>query len=150
MSIESYGLKISLLDYDVNSATPEQCSVDSHYDSFKIAFDAPSPLEGNITVNIPNDLNINTTYPILAINTNYNYIPAFYLFYDNVSSTTINPLNGEVGTIFDLDELGICYFQAVVQPLQIVFQLVIGSTYDSYITGGTYAFRYYVFAEDGI
>lgn len=145
--MNDWGLKISLPGYDVNSATPEQCSVHSSYDSFKIALNAPTPLEGNILVTF-SDNPVAGIYTIYTIHHPYNYIPACYFFFDLRSSS--NNLGSDVGTKFPLDELEEDYFQVVVQPQTVVFQLVIGQTGFDTLTGEYFAFRYYVFAENGI
>lgn len=144
---DSWGLKISLPGYDAHSATPEQCSIHSAYDSFKIGLFAPSPLEGNILVSFI-DEPVAGTYPIYTINHQYNYIPTCYFFFDVRTSSTV--LGNETGLKFDIDEDGIDYFQVIVQPLTIQFQLVVGQTGLDSLNGTTYNFRYYVFAEDGI
>jgi hypothetical protein len=147
MNPQSFGLKISLPGYSVETATPEQCSVHSSYDTLKVGFQAPSPLEANILVTFQ-DNPVAGTYPIYTINHEYNYIPACYFFFDVRSSS--NNLGVETGTFFPLDELEVNYFQAIVQPQTIIFQLVIGETGLDTLTGEYFAFRYYVFAENGI
>lgn len=143
----SWGLKISLEGFDVTSATPEQCSVHSSYDSFKIGLFAPSPLEGNILVSFQDEPAAGT-YPIYTINHQYNYIPATYFFFDVRQSSTV--LGAEVGLKFSLDEDEVDYFQVIVQPQTIQFQLVVGVTGEDSLINKQYAFRYYVFANPAV
>jgi len=141
-----WGLKISLPGFDVNTATPEQCSVHSNYDSFKVKLDVNNPQEGNILVTF-NDTPAAGTYPITTIHHGYNYIPAYYFYFDVRLSS--NNTGIEVGNQFPLDALFASYFQAVEDAQNITFNFVTDGVSDT-LTGNFYAFRFYVFANDGM
>ena len=101
--MNDWGLKISLPGYDVKTATPEQCSVHSSYDSLKVKLDANNPQEGNILVTFKDNPPAGT-YNIYTIHHGYNYIPTYYFFFDLRSSS--NNTNIEVGSQFPLDAVG--------------------------------------------
>lgn len=142
---DTYGFKISLPGFDVTTTTPEQCSVHSGFDSFKVKIDNQNPQEGNILVTF-NDTPPAGTYPITSIHHNYGYIPAYYFYFDVRSSS--NNTGIEVGNNFPLDALSDEYFQAVADTQNITFNFVTNAFEN--LTGRFYAFRYYVFANDGM
>lgn len=146
---DKVGFKISLPGYNVETATPEQCSVDSAYDSFKIKLDPDNPQFGNIVVTFTDNPGVGT-YPIYTIHYGYDYIPAYYLFFDVQDSSQV--LTEETGNFFALDELDGSYFQAILdtdtQDINISFVVTAGASVD--VTNNFFAFRFYVFANDGI
>lgn len=149
-----WGLKISLPGYDVKNATPEQCALHSSYDTLKIKSDLQYPQEGNILITFTKNQTIATTIPLYTIIHNYNYPPAYYFFHDVEGS--YKALSQETGNLFSWDSQDSLYFQAVPESNEIVFQLVVTQTYVNNISFGNnvanqyYAFRYYIFANDGI
>lgn len=144
---QDFGLKISLPGYDVKTASPEQCSVHSSYDSMKVRLDSSNPQEGNILVTF-NDTPAAGTYLITVIRHNYGYIPAYYFFFDVRGSS--NNTGIEIGNAFPLDALSEAYFQAVPDTQNIAFNLVITPASTDVLTGEYFAFRYYIFANNGI
>lgn len=142
---QSYGLKISLPGYAVESATPEQCSIHSSYNSLKVKEDSSNPQLGNIIVTFKDNPGVGT-YPIYSVNHNYGYVPDIYFFFDTQRSTALT--STEVGSIFSLDELNQEYFEVVPTETQMIFQFVVLSALDS-PSGQTFSFRYYIFANDG-
>lgn len=142
---QDYGLKISLPGYDVKTATPEQCSIHSSYDSLKVKLDINNPQEGNILVTFQ-DTPAAGTYEVCAIHHGYEYIPAYYFFFDLRSSS--NQLGFEVGNLFPVDALQQAYFQAVVDTENITFNFVTNG--NDVMVNEFFAFRFYVFANDGI
>lgn len=145
--MSDYGLKISLPGIDVKTATPEQCSIHSSYDSLKIKLDNANPQEGNILITFT-DTPTAGTYNITTIHHGYDYIPAYYFFFDVRGSS--NNLGVEVGNQFPLDESVDAYFEAIPDSQNIVFNLVITPFSSDVLINHYYAFRYYVFANDGI
>jgi len=142
---DSWGLKISLPGYSVETATPEQCSIHSSYDSLKVREDNQNPQLGNILVTFQDNPAVGT-YPVATINHNYGYIPDVYFFFDfqHSSAETTN----EVGWFFGLDESGDEYFQVTVTETQVIFQFIVQNNADS-LSGEYFAFRYYIFANNG-
>lgn len=144
--MSDFGLKISLPGVDVKTATPEQCSIHTSYDSLKVRIDNQNPQEGNILITF-NDTPSAGTYNITTIHHGYGYIPAYYFFFDTLSSNT--QTDAEVGSIFGLDADHASIFQAIPDDQNITFNLVTDGVFDT-LAGKFYAFRFYVFANDGM
>jgi len=142
----TFGVKIALPGFDARTATPEQCAVDSRFDTMKVKVDPVNPNFGNIIVKFQDNPVIGT-YPIYTINHNYGYIPLYYFFFSVRDSTANTGI--ETGNFFPGDALNFIYFQATATATQIIFQLVVTNTSIEALSGNTYAFRYYVFANDG-
>jgi hypothetical protein len=142
---QDFGFKISLPGVDVKTATPEQCSIHSSYDSLKVKLDNQNPQEGNILVTF-NDTPAVGTYTITSIHHGYGYIPAYYFFFDIRSSSSNTGV--EVGDVFPLDEGLGSYFQAIPDTQNIVFNFVTDGVTDV-LAGNYYGFRFFVFANDG-
>ena len=142
---QDYGLKISLPGFDVKTATPEECSIHSSYDSLKVKLDPNNPQEGNILVTFQDNPALGT-YPIYTIHHGYGYIPAFYLFFD-IQGSNANT-GTETGSIFPLNAMYDAWIQAVPDTQNIVISFVTDG--NTLISGNYYAFKYYVFANDGI
>lgn len=143
--MSDYGFKISLPGYDVKTATPEQCSIHSSYDSLKVKLDAKNPQEGNVLVSFQ-DTPSAGTYEICAIHHGYGYIPAYYFFFDLRSSS--NALGAEVGNFFALSESDLVYFQAVPDEQNIIFNFVTDGSEAA--AGEFFSFKFYVFANNGV
>lgn len=82
--------RISLLGYDVYSATPEQCAIHSGFDYPKIEED----LEGYEIITVPSSLPEGTTV-LKTVTHNYGYIPNALVYIDT------NPY-GSGGTNFEI------------------------------------------------
>lgn len=149
---DSAVFKVSLPGYDVKTATPEQCSIHSGYNTMKIKLDVNNPQFGNILVTFV-DNPAAGTYPIYIINHNYGYIPAYYLFFNTQLSYKV--LSVETGNFFSWDAGESLYFQAVVDTEKIVFSCVVTPTFVANVAtfpiiNQFFAFRFYVFAETGV
>lgn len=142
------GFKISLPGYSVETATPEQCSIHSSYDSLKVKVDNTNPQLGNITVTFQDNPGVGT-YQLYQVKHSYGYEPDVYFFFDfrSSSGSTSLPTN-ETGSIFNLDESGDEYFQVVVDDNYMTFNFVVLTNADT-VSGNIYNFRYYIFANNG-
>ena len=145
--MSDFGFKVSLPGYDVKSATPEQCSIHSSYDSFKVPVNTQTSQVGNIKFTITKDPGIGT-WPITQIHHGYGYIPAVYFFYDERGSTALVGSLTDLSYAFGLDEDGIDTLEVVPDTQNVTFQLV--ETGTSLLTfPQTYSFRFSIFANDG-
>lgn len=143
--------KISLPGYDVKTATPEQCSIHSGYDTLKIKLDSNNPQFGNVLVTFSDNPAANT-YTLFTVSYNYGYVPACY-FYNSVRNS-YKMLEQEVGNYFQWDALASLYFQVLTDNDKMTFQCVVTPTFVANvgtfpIIGQYFAFRYYIFANDG-
>lgn len=143
---QDFGLKISLPGVDIKTATPEQCSVHSSYDTMKVKLDSNNPQFGNILVTFADNPQTGT-FPIYTIHHGYGYIPAFYLYSSTRDSS--HSLQSEFGNKFFLNAGNLSYFQAVPDAQNIVFSYIANHDTEN-TTGEFFAFRFYVFANDGI
>lgn len=148
-----WGLKISLPGVDVKTATPEQCSVHSSFDSFKVQTEVATPNLGNVKVTFIDNPPNPQTFPVLTVPHNLGFKPATFMFYDITGSS--QNLSSDVGTFFFLDSNQATCFQitADTQNMYITFVLTIDFilNYGTYpLVGNYFSFRYYIFANDGI
>lgn len=143
---DNTGIKISLPGFDVKTATPEQCSVHSVYDSMKVKIDNQNPQEGNILLTF-NSNPPAETQTLYSVHHGFNYIPACYLFFDIVGSSA--NVGQEVGNIIPFDALSDLTLQLIPDTQNVTFKLVSNGLNTS-VAGNHYAFRYYIFANDGI
>lgn len=149
------GIKISLPGFDVHSATPEQCAVHSKYDTMKIKLTSDSRYFGRLDVTIAkNPVTPGAIYNLLTIDNDLGYLPAF--FFRHSIKDSFGALSAETGNYFYLDVSGDRGFIASYINNQVKFDFVVSPTAipanltGDNISGRTYSFRYYVFANDGI
>lgn len=75
MSIDNYGLKISLPGHDVKTATPEQCAVHSSYPPLKAKTNQNPSHIATVNVDFTATITQNSTQTLYSIDHNYLYIP---------------------------------------------------------------------------
>jgi hypothetical protein len=71
----TYVAKISLPGYDVQSATPEQCSIHSSYPPIKSKFGQSPPHSATLVVDFTARVTQNVTHTLLTVPHRYGYIP---------------------------------------------------------------------------
>lgn len=142
-----WGIKVSLPGYDVKTATPEQCSIHSSYDSFKLPVTTDVPQAGNIKVTFIDNPAVGT-YQIAQIKHGYGYIPACYFFFDLRGSSGNLGSSTDLAYEFDINAGADQYFKVVVDTQNVTFNLVVGAQILN-LTGKYYSFRYSIFANDG-
>lgn len=143
------GFIITLPGFNAETAAPENCALHSSYDTFKVKLDPVNPQFGNILVTFT-DQPAAGTYQITVLHHGYGYIPFFYFYFSVRHSNAL--LNNEVGSIFGLDATNDAYFQVVPDIQNLTFNLVVTPNFqfDPSPAGSFYAFRYYIFANDGV
>lgn len=138
----SYVAKVSLPGYDVNTATPEQCSIHSDYPPLKAKLGQDDPHVATLEVDFTATVTQNVTHTVYSFNHGYGYVPL------NFSSIVFND-----GT---QDVVGIG-FAGVGANLAInaycTSSQFIVTVYDNFNwTSNNASLRvsYYVFAENGV
>lgn len=137
----AYGIKVSLPGFDVNTATPEQCAVNSEY---------PSPLIeenhlGTLTYLWDTDLGATELREIFSVSHGYSYTPKVMCMITN-------------GTVFDGSEFSILApfipssgqfsFEAVADSTNFTIRL---RNYTGALLAAdnlTYTFKYYILTDD--
>ncbi|MEO5499468.1 MAG: hypothetical protein ABIR46_03140 [Candidatus Saccharimonadales bacterium] len=143
MSASDFGLKVSLPGYDVNTATPEQCSVHSSYPPFKAKVNQTNPHFGTLDVDFTGAVTQNLTQTVYSFNHGYSYTPLSMpsiQFYDSTGALTAIG----IGTTGVGSTLAINAYATSTQFLVTI--------YDDFFWTGALArlvVSYYVFAENG-
>lgn len=141
---ESFGIKVSLPGYNVNDATPEQCSVHSGYDTHKINDHASPAHYGVVSLTVSNEPANPSTTNIMSFNHNYPYRPVCMAhFRDPARSAGQFAVTG----IFGLDAFISSYIKVYTTDTQFRIDLVKGGPVT--LAGRVFTIRYYIFAEDG-
>lgn len=160
----NFGIKISLPGYGVQSATPEQSSLDSIYDTFKLKLANINNLFGLVTILFnaePPTPGSPTTTNLFTLKHGYNYQP--FIIVMNIDSTfpgfsamaparPLVQLNGVGGTNesrFDTNELDYTGFICHADDTNFYIDLYTDNTKVFNLYGLFYTFKYYIFSENG-
>lgn len=73
--MSDFGLKISLPGYDVNTATPEQCSIHSSYPPLKAKLEQSDPHIATVSIDFTAKVTQGVTLTLYQIPHGYGYIP---------------------------------------------------------------------------
>jgi len=162
---DNFGVKVSLPGYSVSSASPEQSSLDSIYDTFKLKLNNISALFGLVTflfnVEPPTPGSGSEDINLFKVKHGYNYQP--YIIVMNIDATfpafssmsTALPfvqLNGVGGTnsgIFSVSGNDNSGFRAYADDTFFYIDVHVDSAKTFNFYGKFYTFKYYIFAEDG-
>lgn len=137
------GIRISLPGYDAKTCTPEQCAVDSNFDTFKIDNTADPEHFNLVTVNFNHDPPLGVQTTLFSFNHGYNHRPFCMSIIDAGSN-----LSGRltVGRYYLVGGRIDSYLEAYVTDTQFVVDIILkGST----VVGESFAIRYYICSEDG-
>ena len=142
-------IKIALPGHDVRTASPEQMSVDSDYDTLKLVLNNTQPNEGQLYVAFSDNPAVGT-YNLFQFNHGLNYTPFYYFFFDIATSSKILGTNTglEFGTTFNNDVFSQQYFQVTDTGSGFIFSFVVASQLAD-MTNNYFTFRYFVFANTG-
>lgn len=159
------GIKISLPGYDVKTATPEQSSLDSVYDTFKLKLSNINNLFGLVTIlfNVepPTPASGSSTINLFTLKHGYNYQPfimvmdidsTFSAFSAMSRALPFVQLNGVGGTNegrFSVSEIDNTGFICHADSTNFYIDLYLESTKLFNLIGLFYTFKYYIFAENG-
>lgn len=147
---------VTLPGYDYDKATPDQCAINSDYDTLKIKLTDTQPHFGTIRVFFSVDYETaNVTKRVFQIKHSYPYTPTWLFFFDKGASSANSFLSVVMGDEFDLDVFGSRRFVVSHDASNIYFDFIVDPTFSPTIppddlTGRTYVFRYYLFANEGI
>lgn len=137
-----FGFKISLPGFDVQTATPEQCSVHSSYPPLKSKTNQDPPHFAELDVRFTATLPQNVTTTAYAINHGYNYVPA--------TIPSMSFVDDFGGTYAGIGFIGVGA-TLVIKAYATSTQFIV-SIYDNNSWTGTHAqlqVSYYIFAENG-
>lgn len=152
------GIKISLPGYEVRSATPEQCSMDSIYDTFKLKLSSINDLFGLVTIffNVePPTPATSNTINLFKVAHGYNYQP--YIITMDIDSTfsafsqmsTAVPFVNLNGGTFFTNVGDNTTFITHADNTYFYIDLFIDSGKTFPLVGKFYTFKYYIFSENG-
>lgn len=160
--IDNFGVKISLPGFDVSTASPEQCSVDTQFDTFKIN-ETANPLhfgQANITFN--NNPATNVVTNLVKFPHGYSHRPSVLSHIDIgvINSQRLGPVVAGRISSNPAASNKLDYLECVIDDTYLYINVRqhtsdwTGATAVSLaIPGAVYpnvaTVRYYIFAEDG-
>lgn len=139
---DSYGVKISLAGYDVDTATPEQCALDSNYACPKITLNQSPAHFGIYTKTFSSTPDVGETI-LTTVNHAFGYKPMHFVlikFDDGRGTFVAEPLPAQYGASLQI------YAFCTTNDLKIAINRDVAG---SDPTGETWTFKYYIFVENG-
>lgn len=151
------GIKISLPGFDVSSASPEQCAIDSNYDTFKVDSHSSPPHFGIIKITFNNNPPTGTS-TIFSMPHNYSHRPSLLTHFDtgpNFPATAGGVITGHIA----LNSFNTSWIECNVTDTQMKVDVRNNGSTDfsgaalAALGDGIYptvmTLRFYIFAEDG-
>lgn len=145
------GLKISLPGFDVKTATPEQCTIDSDYPTPKIRTDASPAHFGYFTYTFASNPTVNATLNLKTVAHGYGHTPIMICYYQQ---TNVDYQTGfKVLPWFYTSSNAYLYVLAYTDGTNFKIDFHRGTDGDfldaTDFTGLTFNFKFYIFAETG-
>lgn len=142
-----YGVKIALPGYDVNTATPEQCSLHSGFANTKIKTNA-SPAHFNlIDYTFGSNPGVGTLN-IATIAHGYSYTPMALVYVQDVAGFLLTA--GRYASLpVSAGPLPDARFVYYTDGTNLKIDLVVNVVLAPSISGYRFKFKYYLFAENG-
>jgi len=136
-----WGLKISLPEYDVKTATPEQCAFHSKYSSPKIALGKDPAHFGYYTHTLDETIPELDSITLLSVAHEYSYIPAsICIVTDNTFGDGLTGLMPWYGGPW-------LYIYSYCDDTNFEIIAYSASGYEG--NGEIFDFKYYIFADEG-